>query len=144
LRLRLAAASLHLQLSPPWLTECRRRLDEAEPAPGLVGTPVLRQEMLTLRVHLAFAEGRYAEARAAQDELVVDELGLTYRDRIRLDILHNRLLILENQDQLGIRQLRQPGEQVQRTSNIDLAAEIWRVLAETLAAARGDDAETRP
>jgi transcriptional regulator with XRE-family HTH domain len=144
MRLRLAAASLHLQLSPPWLTECRRRLDEAEPALGLVGTPVLRQEMLTLRVHLAFAEGRYAEARAAHDELVVDELGLTYRDRIRLDILHNRLLILENQDQLGIRQLRQLGEQVQRTSNIDLAAEIWRVLAETLAAARGDDAETRP
>lgn len=144
MRLRLAGASLYLRLSPPRLVECRRCLDEAEPALFLVGTPVPRQEMLTLRVHLAFEEGRYAQARAAHDELVLDELGLTYRDRIRLDVLHNRLLILEGHDRVGIRQLRRLGERAQQTSNIDLAAEIWRVLAETLAAARGDDFETRP
>ncbi|RSO05758.1 transcriptional regulator [Streptomyces sp. WAC 05379] len=142
--LRLSAASLHLQLSPPWLAECRRCLDEAQPALALVGTPQQCQEMLMLRAHLAFAEGRYAEARAAHDELVVDGLGLAYRDRTRLDILHNRLLILENQDQVGIRQLRQLGEQVQRTSHVDLAAEIWRALAETLAAGRGADTEPQP
>ncbi|MEU3891864.1 helix-turn-helix domain-containing protein [Streptomyces sp. NPDC029041] len=131
MRLRLAAASLYLQASPRQLDECRRRLDEAEPALSLVGTPVHQQEMLTLRVHLAFEEGRYADARAAHDELVLDELRLTYRDRIRLDVLHNRLLILEGQAQQGAQQLRELAERAQQTSNIDLAAEIWRTLAET-------------
>ncbi|MER7901525.1 helix-turn-helix domain-containing protein [Streptomyces sp. NPDC096046] len=131
MRLRLAAASLYLQASPRQLDECRQRLDEAEPALSLVGTPVHQQEMLTLRVHLAFEEGRYADARAAHDELVLDELRLTYRDRIRLDVLHNRLLILEGQAQQGIQQLRELAERAQQTSNIDLAAEIWRTLAET-------------
>ncbi|ELS58927.1 helix-turn-helix domain-containing protein [Streptomyces viridochromogenes] len=131
MRLRLAAASLYLQSSPRQLDECRRRLDEAESALSLVGTPVHQQEMLTLRVHLAFEEGRYADARAAHDELVLDELRLTYRDRIRLDMLHNRLLILEGQAQQGVQQLRELAERAQQTSNIDLAAEIWRTLAET-------------
>jgi transcriptional regulator with XRE-family HTH domain len=131
MRLRLAAASLYLQVTPPRLDECRRRLDEAEPALALVGTPVLHQEMLTLRVHLAFEEGRYADARAAHDELVLDDLKLTYRDRIRLDMLHNRLLILEGHAPQGVQQLRELAERAQQTSNIDLAAEIWRTLAET-------------
>ncbi|MFI6929790.1 helix-turn-helix domain-containing protein [Streptomyces sp. NPDC050287] len=135
MRLRLAAASLYLQISPRQLGECRRRLDEAEPALDLVGTPVLRQEMLTLRVHLAFEEGRYEDARAAHDELVLDELRLTYRDRIRLDMLHNRLLIHEGHAQQGIQQLRELAERAQQTSNIDLAADIWRALAETHPAA---------
>ncbi|WP_249416682.1 helix-turn-helix domain-containing protein [Streptomyces sp. TS71-3] len=130
MRLRLAAASLYLQVRPRRLDECRRRLDEAEPVLGLVGTPVLRQEMLTLRVHLAFEERRYADARAAYDELVLDELRLTYRDRIRLDMLHNRLLIEEGHARQGVQRLRELAEQVQQTSNIDLAAEIWRALAE--------------
>ncbi|MEU6228314.1 helix-turn-helix domain-containing protein [Streptomyces sp. NPDC047042] len=131
MRLRLAAASLYLQVSPRRLDECGRRLDEAEPALALVGTPVLRQEMLTLRVHLAFEEGRYEDARAAHDELVLDELRLTYRDRIRLDMLHSRLLIQEGHTQQGSSQLRELAERAQQTSNIDLAAEIWRTLAET-------------
>ncbi|MBT2677297.1 helix-turn-helix domain-containing protein [Streptomyces sp. SD31] len=131
MRLRLAAASLYLQASPRQLDECRRRLDEAEPALSLLGTPVHHQEMLTLRVHLAFEEGRYADARAAHDELVLDDLRLTYRDRIRLDMLHNRLLILEGHAQQGVQQLRELAERAQQTSNIDLAAEIWRTLAET-------------
>lgn len=131
MRLRLAAASLYLQVTPRLLDECRRRLDEAEPALALVGTPVLRQEMLTLRVHLAFEEGRYEDARAAHDELVLDELRLTYRDRIRLDMLHSRLLIQEGHTEQGTGQLRELAERAQQTSNIDLAAEIWRTLAET-------------
>lgn len=131
MRLRLAAASLYLQVTPRQLDECRRRLDEAEPALALVGTPVLRQEMLTLRVHLAFEDGRYEDARAAHDELVLDELRLTYRDRIRLDMLHSRLLIQEGHTEQGAAQLRELAERAQQTSNIDLAAEIWRTLAET-------------
>ncbi|MDX2542799.1 helix-turn-helix domain-containing protein [Streptomyces sp. WI04-05B] len=131
MRLRLAAASLYLQVTPRLLDECRHRLDEAEPALALVGTPVLRQEMLTLRVHLAFEDGRYEDARAAHDELVLDELRLTYRDRIRLDMLHSRLLIQEGHTRQGTAQLRELAERAQQTSNIDLAAEIWRTLAET-------------
>jgi transcriptional regulator with XRE-family HTH domain len=130
MRLRLAAASLYLQVTPRRLDDCRRCLDEAEPALTLIGTPVLRQEMLTLRVHLAFEEGRYADARVAHDELAMADPKLGYRDRIRLDMLHNRLLILEGHVQQGSRQLRELAEQAQQTSNIDLAAEIWRTLAE--------------
>ncbi|MFL4908194.1 helix-turn-helix domain-containing protein [Streptomyces sp. MMS24-I2-30] len=130
LRLRLAAASLYLQVTPRRLGDCRRCLDEAEPALALIGTPLLRQETLTLRVHLAFEEGRYADARVAHDELVMDDPKLGYRDRIRLDMLHNRLLILEGHVRQGSQQLRELAERAQQTSNIDLAAEIWRALAE--------------
>ncbi|WP_055715984.1 helix-turn-helix domain-containing protein [Streptomyces torulosus] len=131
-RLRLAAASLHLQSTPPQTERGRACLDEAASALALVGTPVLRQELLTLQTHLAFEEGRYADARALHDQLHSDELRLTYRDQVRLHILDARLMLLEGREAEGIHRLKELGEQARQQSNIDLAAEIWRILAESL------------
>ncbi|MEV0965406.1 MULTISPECIES: helix-turn-helix domain-containing protein [unclassified Streptomyces] len=131
-RLRLAAASLHLQGSPPSTESARDCLEEAQAAFALVGTPVQQQEILVLQVHLAFEEGRYAEARAAYSRLDVDELMLNYRDRIRLQTLDSRLLIVEGHRKEGLAQLKRLGEEARRAANLDLAADIWQVLAETL------------
>ncbi|WP_329253222.1 helix-turn-helix domain-containing protein [Streptomyces sp. NBC_01478] len=131
-RLRLAAASLYLQSTPPQTERGRECLQEAASALTLIGTPVLDQELLTLQTQLAFHEGRYADARRLYDELNRDELRLTYRDQVRLHILDSRLMILEGREQEGIRLLKDLGEQAQQQSNIDLAAEIWRILAECL------------
>ncbi|MET7599147.1 XRE family transcriptional regulator, partial [Streptomyces sp. NPDC005481] len=56
-----------------------------------------------------------------------------YRDRVRLDILRQQLLIRSG-DVRGVQGLRVLAEQAQADANIDLAAEIWRILAESLAA----------
>ncbi|MFI9778610.1 helix-turn-helix domain-containing protein [Streptomyces sp. NPDC051956] len=131
-RLRLAAASHCLHTTPPLTARARECLQEAEAALTLVGTPALRQELLTLQAHLAFQEGDFAAARAAHDELCRDELRLSYRDRIRLRILDSRLLLLEGHHEQGRRQLKELGEQAKDAAIIDLAAEIWRLLAEAL------------
>ncbi|MER7752810.1 helix-turn-helix domain-containing protein [Kitasatospora sp. NPDC097643] len=132
MRLRLAAASLALQVAPPRTELARVRMTEAESALALVGTPMLRQEFRTLQAYLAFEEGRYADARAAHDELFRDDLRLTHRDQIRLSITNSRLLIIEGKRSEGIKQLKELAEQARQASNIDLAAEVWRILAETL------------
>ncbi|MFJ3881011.1 helix-turn-helix domain-containing protein [Streptomyces sp. NPDC090077] len=131
-RLRLAAASLYLQSRPALTDRARTCLTEAETALSLIGTPVQQQELLVLQAHLAFEEGRYADARAAHDRLDFDDLVLTYRDRIRLQTLDSLLLIVEGNQQEGRARLKRLGDEARRASNMDLAAEIWRVLAETL------------
>ncbi|GAA2244513.1 helix-turn-helix domain-containing protein [Streptomyces indiaensis] len=131
-RLRLAAASLYLQSRPALTEPARKCLTEAETALALVGTPVQQQELLVLQAHLAFEEGRYEDARAAHDRLDLDTLVLTYRDRIRLQTLDSLLMIVEGHQAQGLAQLKELGEEARRTSYLDLAAEIWRVLAETL------------
>jgi hypothetical protein len=90
------------------------------------------ESLLTLQAHLAFEEGRFEDARAAHSRLDLDTLMLTYRDRIRLQTLDSLLLIVEGHQEQGLTQLKRLGEDARRASNLDLAAEIWRVLAETL------------
>ncbi|MGP3983834.1 helix-turn-helix domain-containing protein [Streptomyces sp. KR80] len=136
MRLRLAAASLYLQLTTPSTEDARIRLDEAQTALQLIGNPLHLQEMTTLQAQLAFLEGRYKEARALYDSLDGADLRLTFRDQIRLTVLHNRLLVLEGRADEGIRNLQALAQQAQDASNIDLAAEIWRILAQTLAEGR--------
>ena len=131
-RLRLAAASLCLQASPPSTAPAHTYLKEAEAAFALVGTPVQQQEILVLQAQLAFEEKRYSDARAAHSQLSNDKLLLNYRDRIRLQTLDSRLLIVEGHRKEGLAQLRQLGEDTRRAANLDLAAEIWQVLAEAL------------
>lgn len=135
-RLRVAAASLYLQLSPPETARARECLQAAESALPLVGTPMLKQELTMLQAQLALLEGDHRQARRLHDELSQDGLErLAYRDRMRLNILDSRLLILEGRQEEGINKLRDLGEQARQDANLSLAAEIWRVLAETLAEA---------
>ncbi|MFF5142285.1 helix-turn-helix domain-containing protein [Streptomyces sp. NPDC013157] len=131
-RLRLAAASLSLQSRPALTEPARKYLAEAGTALSLVGTPVQEQELLTLQAHLAFAEGDRVAARGFLDQLDLDQLMLTYRDQIRLRALDSLLLIGEGDQEHGLARLKQLGEDARRASNMDLAAEIWRLLAEAL------------
>jgi transcriptional regulator with XRE-family HTH domain len=132
LRLRLAAGRLHLQKIPPDPEAAGRCVTAAEPALAFVGTPRLRQELTALKADLAFLTSRYDDARDLLGELALEEPRMTYRDRVRTDILRHRLRILSGDDS-GVQGLRALAEQAQADANIDLAAETWRVLAEALA-----------
>lgn len=131
-RLRLAAASLYLQVVPPLPDKARARLDEAAPVLDLIGSALHRQEMLALRAHLAAAENRPEDARQFVRELAAEESLLSFRDRVRVDALHGRLLIQEGRAAEGVKILQELARQVHESLNVDLAAEIWRLLAETL------------
>jgi tetratricopeptide (TPR) repeat protein len=125
LRLRLAAGRLHLQKLPADPGAAEECVRAAEPALAFVGT--------ALKADLAFLTGRYDDARVLLAELAEVEPRMTYRDRVRLDILRQQLLIRSG-DVSGVQGLRVLAEQAQADANIDLAAEIWRILAESLAA----------
>jgi tetratricopeptide (TPR) repeat protein len=131
LRLRLAAGRLHLQKIPAEPEAAEQCVTQAESALAFVGTAALRQELTALKADLAFVTGEYDQARTLLGELARDELRMTYRDRIRLDILSHQLRVLKGDDS-GIQGLRALAEQAQEDANIDLAAEIWRILAEAL------------
>ncbi|MFD8968204.1 helix-turn-helix domain-containing protein [Streptomyces sp. NPDC059568] len=132
MRLRLAAASMHLQIVPPQTAEARRHLEEAETALAFVGTRLHQQEFLALQVHLAFREGRVADAMKLCEQLGENDLLLSFRDRARLDAIRSQLLILEGHFEEGIRRLRALAIEADEALNLDLAAEIWRTLAEIL------------
>jgi transcriptional regulator with XRE-family HTH domain len=132
LRLRLAAGRLHLQKIPADPEAAQRCVTAAESALAFVGTSGLRQELTALKADLAFLTSRYDDARVLLGELALEEPRMTYRDRVRLDILRHQLRILSGDDS-GVQGLRGLAEQAQADANIDLAAEIWRILAEALA-----------
>nr|MYU47560.1 transcriptional regulator [Streptomyces sp. SID7803] len=133
LRLRLAAGRLHLQKVPAEPEAAEKCVTAAEQAMAFVGTPGMRQELSALKADLAFMTGRYGgEARTLLGELAAEEPMMTYRDRIRLDILRNQLLVLSGDETGGVQGLRALAQQAQQDANIDLAAEIWRILADAL------------
>ncbi|MFC9584337.1 helix-turn-helix domain-containing protein [Streptomyces yangpuensis] len=131
-RLRLAAASLYLHARPTLTEPARACLAEADKALSLIGTPVQQQELLTLQAQLAFEEGLFADARGILDQLDFDHLVLSYRDQVRLRLLESLLLIEEGRREEGLTRLKELGAEAQRESNVDLAAKVWRVLAEAL------------
>ncbi|WP_406467850.1 helix-turn-helix domain-containing protein [Streptomyces sp. NBC_01594] len=138
-RLRLAAASLSLQSQPPLVERAAELLAEAEPAIALIGTEVARQELATLKAHLAHHEGRPEDAWKIIESMRGEPLRITHRDGIRLRILEAQLMIMEGRLSEGADRLREMGEEAQRTANVDLAAEAWRLLAESLTQGRADD-----
>jgi transcriptional regulator with XRE-family HTH domain len=136
MRLRLAAASLLLQITPPQTEAARTRLAESEPAVNLVGTEQNRQELILLQAQLAFKEGRYDEARDRCAALDRRELQLSFRDRIRLQALQSMLGILDGRTEEGVTRLQQLAQQAYDSQNVELAAELWRELAIGLAELR--------
>ena len=134
LRLRLAAASLYLQAAEPLIGPARARLAEAERAVDLVGSALHRDQLRALQARLAYAEGRYAEARelAGRDEEPLRRLS--FRDGIRLQSLRAQLRMRAGEVEPGTLALQELARQAQEALNVDLAAEIWRDLAWTVAA----------
>jgi transcriptional regulator with XRE-family HTH domain len=139
LRLRLAAASLYLQITPPLTDRAAARLDEVDPLLDLIGTDLHKQQMLTLRAHLAFEEGRVRDARELCERMAEQPLRLSFRDRVRFEALRGQLLILDGRLAEGTQVLQELAEQAQGALHVELAAEIWRNLAKTLAGTYGQD-----
>ncbi|KJK33638.1 hypothetical protein UK23_45325 [Lentzea aerocolonigenes] len=137
LRLRLAAASLYLQITPALTDRARTRLDEVEAVVVLMGTELQKQQLLTLRAHLAFEEGRVDDARALCAELDDQQLQLSFRDMIRFQALRAQLQILAGQQAEGVQAMQELAAQVQESLNVELAADIWRGLAKVLAGTYG-------
>lgn len=132
MRLRLAAASLYLQITPALTEQAQAMLDEVVPVIDVIGTDLHRQQLMTLRAQLAFQEGRVEDARALCAEIDQQELLLSYRDRLRYRMLCGQLLILDGQVDAGTKLLKELAEQAQEALNVELVAEIWRSLAKAL------------
>jgi transcriptional regulator with XRE-family HTH domain len=131
LRLRIATGRLYLQTTTPDPEAAERCAAAAERALAFVGGAGLRQQLTALQADIAFLTGRYDDARDLLDELAGQQLVMTYRDQIRLDILRHRLRVLKG-DESGVEGLRALAEQAHADNNIDLAADTWRILAKTL------------
>ncbi|GAA2520330.1 helix-turn-helix domain-containing protein [Winogradskya humida] len=134
-RLRAAAAAAAMQSATPHLEAARHWIAEAEMAVSLIGTALQIQEIRSLQAHLAFHENRWDDARQLCDTVLNDDqLRLSYRDRVRLQILDGRLMIMDGWVGAGIKNLENLGRQAAETQNFDLAAQVWHSLAMTLAA----------
>ncbi|MET7962095.1 helix-turn-helix domain-containing protein [Micromonospora zamorensis] len=138
IRLHLAAASLYLQITPAQPSQARTALDAVGPVLNLIGTERHHQELQSLQAHLAFAEGRLDDARALCEAAAAQRSLLSFRDRLKLAALHARLSILGGDADGGIRALQDVARQAEEAHNVELAAELWRNLAETLAKPYGD------
>lgn len=58
---------------------------------------------------------------------------LEFRDMIRFEVLVHLLDIISGQVEAGVRAIEALAGKAHEASNMDLAAEIWKNLAETLA-----------
>ncbi|MEW2620504.1 helix-turn-helix domain-containing protein [Streptomyces sp. NPDC048106] len=132
MRLRLAAASLYLRMDPRDTREAQLRLAEAEAVADLVGIPLHQRELLLLQCQLAFYEGRFDDARALSDRLGEHPDGLAVRDQLRLDVLRNQIEIVAGDHSTAVARLEGIAKEAQRSVNVELAAEVWRALAEAL------------
>ncbi|GGU01283.1 MULTISPECIES: helix-turn-helix domain-containing protein [Streptomyces] len=129
MRLRHAAAALALQALPPDLEKARRYLDEARPALALVGTSQHQQESTFLHAQLAHAQGEYEQAAHLCEQASADKDQLNFRDRIRLDMLHEQILAKQSDPSARAR-LGALAAEAQARGMLDLAAEVWRAAAE--------------
>ncbi|MER5641171.1 helix-turn-helix domain-containing protein [Kitasatospora sp. NPDC002227] len=134
LRLRLAAASLSLQMSPRRPAEAERCLAEAAPAVELIGAEVHRQEHTLLRARLAVQQGRTAEAVQLCGQLHDDGLLLARQDVLTLRTVRGQLDILAGHREAGVAALEELAAEAHLAGgDVNTSMEIWRSLAETLA-----------
>lgn len=131
-RLRLAAASLLLNLDPCQLDRASFWLDQAQLALELVATPLHRQEYHLLRAEVAFHRGDLAAVRALVDEQITGRYQLTFRDQARLELLRSHLDFHDGERDRALAALRNIAAVAQQQGQIDLVAQMWRTVAEFL------------
>ncbi|MGW1910654.1 helix-turn-helix domain-containing protein [Streptomyces sp. NPDC002076] len=132
MRLRLDAAHLDLLCRPPKIESAQRRVEEVEACMPFAATPTMEQQLLALHARVAVFQNRPAEARALLTQLEGFKDVTPYQEQVRLDMLRNRVLLMEGNREAAITGLRDLAEQAQSSGNMDLAAEIWRLVAESL------------
>lgn len=133
LRLRLAAASMYLQMNPRRPDQAGRHLTDAASAVAVIGTSLQRLELSLLQCRLAFHEGRLDDARALDARLGPHPEGMAHRDLATLTVLRNQMAILDGDRTTAVAELERMAREAQASGNIELSAEIWRALAESLA-----------
>ncbi len=129
-RLRLAGASLSLAADPPRLDKAEDFLAQADSALTLIGTPRHHVEAVFLKAKLAFHHNDLAHTTALLAAGENDKSLLSYRDQVRFDVLRN-LVALRAGDRDVLKDLREIASQVQAANMPDLAAEVWRTVAES-------------
>lgn len=134
LRLRLAAASMYLQMNPRRTDQAGRHLADAASAVAVVGSSLQRLELLLLQFRLAFHEGRHADARALDARLGPHPEGMAHRDMVTLTVLRHQMAIFDGDRTSGVRELERMAREAHTSGSIELSADIWRALAESLAA----------
>ncbi|WP_327305709.1 helix-turn-helix domain-containing protein [Streptomyces sp. NBC_01298] len=139
MRVRLAAASMYLQMDPRDTLQARLCLKEAGSVVKVMGLPLHQCELLIMKMQLAFYEGRFSEAREISDELAerVEILGV--RERVRLGVLDNQLALIEGNRVDAVADMERIAKEAQEAGRVGLSAEVWRALAETLKLAEGKD-----
>jgi hypothetical protein len=70
----------------------------------------------------------------------VDADRLSFREQIRLRSLEGHLQIMDGRTEEGVAVLQRLAQQAHEAHNVELAADIWRRLAELLANLRDDTA----
>lgn len=139
MRVRLAAASMYLQMDPPDTLQARLRLKEAGSVADVMGMPLHQCELLILLGQLAFREGRLADAREISDEIAERDEDLGLRERVRLGILDNQLAVLEGNRADAVAGMERIAKEAQEAGSVELSAQVWRALAEALQLAEGKD-----
>ncbi|MFD7460665.1 hypothetical protein ACFV8X_26500 [Streptomyces sp. NPDC059868] len=129
MRLRHAAAALALQALPPAPDKAQRYLDEARPALELVGTAQHQQEYAFLLAQLAYVRGEYEEAARLCEQAAAEKVQLNFRDRIRMEMLREQILVKQSDPTARARLCALAGE-AQSRGMLDLTAEVWRAVAE--------------
>ncbi|MEW2620523.1 helix-turn-helix transcriptional regulator [Streptomyces sp. NPDC048106] len=135
LRLRLAAASMYLQMNPRDTEQAARHLADAAASVAVIGTPLQRLELLLLQCRLAFHEGRLTDARALDELLDPCPEGMAHRDLVTLAVLRNQMALLDGDRATAVAELERLAKEAHESGNVELAGEIWRALAESLAGA---------
>jgi transcriptional regulator with XRE-family HTH domain len=143
MRLRLAAAALYLRLADPRTEAAEERLREAAAAVELIGTELHHQELTVLEAHLAYAKGDLEAAAQLSLRLADADLRLAAHDRARFEILRSQILIAQGEVAQGIEGLRREAQRAHGALNLDLAVDIWRLVAETLTT-HGDPGRAQP
>ncbi|MET8813836.1 helix-turn-helix domain-containing protein [Streptomyces sp. NPDC004549] len=139
-RLRIAAASLYLQMTPRLTDRAAACLTEAEVPISLIGTPLHEQEFQVVTAQLAFHQGDFATTERLCNKLASEPSLLSYRDGVRLEMLRIRLRFQAGAVREAVEEMTALATRLQDSSNTDLTAEAWRNLAEALTAAAGQSA----
>ncbi|MEU3895400.1 helix-turn-helix transcriptional regulator [Streptomyces sp. NPDC045251] len=115
-------------------SEAQSFLDSVEPVLHLVGSPRQAEEVLYLRAKLAFHQGDLETATTLSSLIENDGELLSHRDRLRFKAMKD-LLALRSGDKRALPRLKELAAEAQAESSLDLAAEIWRSIAEAAFAA---------
>ncbi|MFI9626415.1 helix-turn-helix domain-containing protein [Streptomyces sp. NPDC052042] len=143
IRLRLAAASLSMQAMPPRLTEAESFLTEVEPVLRVTGSLRHWQELVFLQAKLAFDQGDDERAAALTEQVEEGFQLLLPRDQIRFRALRG-VLDLRTGDQEARRRLEHLVAEAEQAGMPQLAAEVWRTVAESLLYRTGRPAQSAP